>query len=174
MLRSIGIFLFCLLFVAEGERYLEWNSARKLRWDDFSGEADATSSFKAFTKSKINMSWWCDGGIFTFEATARFDKGSSWKKDILSDKLLAHEQLHFDLAELYARKMRKHFRNLENACDLSTDELKAHASQLQSEWEQREKQYDNETEHSKNQDEQLRWEAMIAQELRALAKYALN
>ena len=118
------------------------------------------------------MSWDCNGNAFTFTATSKFDKENSWKRDVRTAELLAHEQLHFDLAELYARKMRKHFALLPNACALSTDEVAAQAREIQDAWGAREELYDVESEHSRNRPEQLRWEAMVLKEMAALAKYA--
>lgn len=43
-----------------------------------------------------------------------FYKNKSWLGDKNDAKLLAHEQLHFDIAELFARKMRRDFEELKN------------------------------------------------------------
>jgi hypothetical protein len=172
MTKTIAMLVLGVLLLASGERYMEWEPDRKLTWDDFGGAPDNASTFKAYTKSKLIASWACEGDIFTFTAIAKFDKAGSWKKDVLTDHLLAHEQLHFDLAELYARKMRKHFSKLLDGCGLTTDEIKEQASAIQTEWEKREKQYDEETEHSKNREEQARWQQMVSSELKLLSKYA--
>lgn len=166
--------LYCLLCVGTGERYLAWSTESKLVWEDFAGPVDEASTFKAFTQSKISMGWECDGSVFTFNAVAKFDRENSWKGDGLTDELLAHEQLHFDLAELYARKMRKHFSNLPNACNLPVEEIQAQGGKFLEDWGQREKLYDRETQHSKNRQEQQRWQAMVAQELSSLGRYAVN
>ncbi|WP_103070036.1 DUF922 domain-containing protein [Aquimarina sediminis] len=43
-----------------------------------------------------------------------FYKKKSWLGNKKDPKHLAHEQLHFDIAELFARKMRKAFKELKN------------------------------------------------------------
>ncbi|WP_051477710.1 DUF922 domain-containing protein [Aquimarina pacifica] len=50
-----------------------------------------------------------------------FYKNRSWLGDKNDPKLLAHEQLHFDIAELFARKMRKAFEELKNKKIMSFD-----------------------------------------------------
>lgn len=174
MVKTFAILLLCVLLGAKvGERYIVWNAEQKLSWDDFSGVADETSEYKAITKSKISIGWDCTDKVFAFEATAKFDKENSWKKDHVTDELLAHEQLHFDLAELYARKMRKHFSKLPNGCALTTEQITTITQQIIGEWGDREDLYDKETDHSKNPIEQARWEKMVRQELEALQRYAL-
>ncbi|MEY3443690.1 MAG: hypothetical protein RLZZ519_1971 [Bacteroidota bacterium] len=172
MTKTIGWLLFCVLFFTGGDHYIVWDATRKLTWEDFAGPADMETSSKAYTWSKISMGWDCEDGVFKLTAVAKFDKNRSWKKDILTPALLMHEQLHFDITELYARKMRAHFAALPKACDLSTDEVKAQAQQILDAWNARQLQYDEETRHSKEKEEQIRWELLIAKELKTLSKYA--
>ena len=155
-----------------GERYIEWRADTKLTWDDFKGPADSESSKIAMTKSKLKYKWDCDEGEFKFTITARFDRGKSWKQGKITDHILAHEQLHFDITELYARKMRRFLTKLEDPCDLSSDEMKEKMTRILEKWDNRQKQYDRETHHSKDHPEQERWEQMIGKELSSLEKYA--
>lgn len=172
MAKTFAFFLCCMLLFAGSEPFIPWNAQQKLIWDDFQGPADEASSSKAYTWTKISMGWECDGDVFKLTAIAKFDKARSWKKDVLTPALLAHEQLHFDITELYARKMRAHFASLTDACKLSTEEVSAQGQKLLDEWNARQKLYDKETAHSKIKDEQARWEVMVAKEIKALAKFA--
>lgn len=155
-----------------GERYMEWRADQPLTWDDFKGPKDPESTKIAMTKSKLKYNWGCDEGEFKFTVIARFDRGSSWKRDGITDHILAHEQLHFDITELYARKMRKLVANLENPCELSSEEMKEKLTDVLEKWDARQKQYDRESHHSKDHEQQEVWDKMIAKELKSLEKYA--
>lgn len=60
--------------------------------------------------SNCNISYYFDieNDTIYFTVYAFLDKEKSWKKKhIKSVELLEHEQIHFNIAELYARKIRK-------------------------------------------------------------------
>lgn len=174
MVQRIAFILLSSFLLLGGDNYIEWSADRKLEWDDFRGPVDEESSFAAHTWSKISLGWDCDDDVFTFTAVAKFDKDQSWKRDNISPKLLAHEQLHFDITELYARRMRKHFQQVPDGCALSNEEVESQFNAILKDWRDRQKLYDKETAHSKNQAEQARWEQMVAGELKTLSKYAVN
>src|SRR5687767_8341950 len=94
-----------------GTESISWNEFYRLQWHDFQGkpgdesigDAGAVVQIKAkpfIVKKKIN-----------YDVVALFNKRKSWTRD-QSDALLAHEQLHFDIAEVYARKIRKKIEEL--------------------------------------------------------------
>lgn len=170
LITILGITMFALL---GGERHLEWREGQALTWDDFKASPDANSEMLAMTKSRISFKWSCsEEGEFSFTVLARFDRGESWRRKEATDELLVHEQWHFNITELYARKMRKHISGLENPCSLSAEDLKAEAGSVQQEWDKRQKQYDRETQHSEDKEAQKRWEAMLAKEMKALEAFA--
>lgn len=172
MLQRIAIVLLFSFLLVGGDQFIAWSADRKLTWEDFAGPVDEESSYTAHTWSKISIGWECDGDIFHFTATAKFDKELSWKREAITPKLLVHEQLHFDITEVYARRMRKHFAQVTNGCSLSQSDMEEQINAMMQEWRDRQKLYDKETSHSKNKEEQTRWELMIQGELKALSKYA--
>ena len=174
MLQRIAFVLILSVLLLGGDHYVIWSADRKLTWEDFEGPVDEESSYAAHTWSKISLGWDCDGDVFTFTAVAKFDKEQSWKKDNITEYLLSHEQLHFDITEVYARRMRKHFSAVNNGCNLSNDEVEEQFNAILDEWRLRQKLYDKETSHSKNKPEQARWEQLIQAELKSLSKYAVS
>src|SRR6187551_3093993 len=100
-------------FKEEDDRIL-WSSKRKLTWDDFKGAVpDTTEPFvSAISACSIKLQYEnIDSLMINYKIENYFVKSKSWT---ISDdvKLLAHEQLHFDISELYARKIRKSFDSL--------------------------------------------------------------
>ena len=86
-----------------------WSSCYKLKWKDFQSNIDTTSAYGAVSNPIINYKLRATEDTFTIEVTCFFIKSKSWSKFKNSDTLLIHEQGHFDIAELFARKLRKAF-----------------------------------------------------------------
>lgn len=97
----------------EDDRIL-WSSKRQLIWDDFEGDVPETKEpfVAAMTGYSIKLHYKrIDDIILNYKIENYFIKNKSWT--ITADtQTLAHEQLHFDIAELYARKIRKLFDSL--------------------------------------------------------------
>lgn len=84
---------------------LHWSKDRKLTWDDFQGEQgdsiNAAITVAAFT---TNSKYLTDSTI-SVVVNAVFYKSESWvNKKHQTFYNLNHEQRHFDIAEVYARK----------------------------------------------------------------------
>ncbi len=111
---------------------------------------------------------------FHIEIVAQFDQAKSWKiEKAESDHLLKHEQVHFDITELYARKLREKILTTRwKSSGQVTEELtgiyQANAAALSSS----QKLYDRETEHSLVKEEQARWNSSMEDSLKAYSKYA--
>ncbi|CAI2767896.1 hypothetical protein [Flavobacterium collinsii] len=90
-----------------------WSKSKKLVWEDFKGIPDTVGSIMlAETTSTIKFEYNVTNNVLTsYKIESIFIKSRSWT--ITNDmQLLAHEQLHFDITELYARKIRKAFDSL--------------------------------------------------------------
>lgn len=160
-----------LLAFQSGSGQIEWNEDRKLTWKDFKGRPNRGNPMDALTDSGIEYSWYCSGSNFSVEIHARFNPYKSWVKGNKSLELLKHEQLHFDITELFARKMRRAFDELENPCGMSKTTIRNTAREVLNAWHQMQRDYDHETAHSRNPDEQSRWATKVARELRRLDRY---
>ncbi len=153
-----------------GER-LKWDSQTRLSWKDFKGKSNKNSMLAAETNSGIHFSYQCSGNKMDFDIYAYFDKEKSWTKPNSTDVVLNHEQLHFDITELYARKMRQKFLSLRNPCKKSKAELQGVFSALMKEHRTMQNTYDRETNHSLKEKEQAKWQADIESELLKLKEF---
>ncbi len=103
----------------ESNNTILWNQNIQLEWKDFSGEIDPNLFGSALTTYSIeiipeNVLVDREDNIQGYEnltVIAKFYKDKSWSV-VKTYELLSHEQLHFDIAELYARKIRKKFSGL--------------------------------------------------------------
>ena len=102
-----------------------WSSDNKLSWIDFQDTPDKTSTMSA--SSNCNIQYYFDiiDDTILFEVKAYFDKSKSWKKENEIDSyLLEHEQGHFDICELFARKLRSNLMNFKIPKRHLTDTVK--------------------------------------------------
>jgi len=152
-------------------RAIPWSTARRLRWSDFQGDPPSGGREGAITSYSLFYAWKCRGQAFEFLVIAGFQPGQSWvKQEILRDsaqsrRALRHEQTHFDIAELHARRMRSYFAGLSGACARSDDALGTLAQRFVDDTRAMQRQYDAETEHGLRPERQATWEAQVARQL---------
>ena len=159
---------------------MPWQPDQMLTWADFQGKPDAGSSFLAYTAYTLGYSSKYDqDGKITVSVTCSFDKSKSWKTpdNKLTDKLLLHEQLHFYVAEIYARKMRKAFHEYaathKAGAGTSADLDKIFIGLMHQSHDYND-QYDIATNHSTIAEKQEEWRKKITGELNALDAYAVK
>ncbi|WP_165454331.1 DUF922 domain-containing protein [Hyunsoonleella pacifica] len=153
---------------------IEWSSNRKLSWEDFRGIPD-TIKFPesiAITTSSIHFKGAYPNpfknGKLSIKAV--FSMYESWVIfDDKSDALLEHEQLHFDITELYARKIRMVVKEIETS--FSEEEILQTLNAVKIEYKKRQEQYDEETQHGRDKRSQKYWEELIKVELKKLEAY---
>src|SRR5919112_1484552 len=95
-----------MLFSTKQSNLIEWNAERRLTWNDFKAQPDKNSTNAALTSSSINIEFGYNSSGLKYNIKCRFDKNSSWGR-IKNDYILSHEQGHFDIAEIHARKLHK-------------------------------------------------------------------
>jgi hypothetical protein len=180
MAFSKHTFLFVIFFSfltsdrASGQDTLYWQSGHKLLWQDFNAEPDSTVKQAAATYAGITYHLIANDDSFKIKIVCYFLKSKSWSKYKSNDTLLMHERLHFDIAELFARKLRQSVAEYKfNPQTVGNDIEKLYVLNKQERLKMNEI-YDKETNHSQNFDKQLIWNKKISVELNAVKKYALD
>src|SRR5262245_3103426 len=86
---------------------IAWSQVRRLSWTDFKGRPAAGSPNAALTSSKIlfRYSFSSDEDL-KYDISFLFEKNNSWGR-VRNDLILSHEQGHFDISEIYARRLYK-------------------------------------------------------------------
>lgn len=149
-----------------------WSAAWRLRWSDFQADPPRGGVESALTSYGLYYAWRCRGRVFEFRVIAAFHPRQSWVKaavvrdSVASRRTLAHEQTHFDIAEVYARRMRLHFGALVDPCQRSDATLDADAQRLVRQGQTTQRRYDAETLHGLELGQQARWQAEIDRELK--------
>ncbi len=168
---SLLALLFIGLFYAP-LRKINWSSQRKLATSDYRiiDPRKSQSLYGAETYHKIKVDYSFDDSVLDYEVVTYFVPDSSWMKLYTGRQLTAseaaintcqhtrglqHEQGHFDLSEVYARKIRRTFQNFR--LHKNEDSLTASIRQLLSRMTRAEKQYDAATLHSQDSLAQAAW-----------------
>lgn len=148
-----------------------WTSERKLIWADFKGIVPATTEpfVVAITCYSIKVKYdFTDDGVLNYKIENYFFKNESWT--ITSENsVLAHEQLHFDIAELYARKIRKSFDSLKIKKNYDIETFKEIYHSKIKKCDDYQSLYDSEV--TGNTINQKKWNKKINCELLKLKKY---
>jgi hypothetical protein len=159
-------------------RAVPWAVSRPLKWSDLEavppespGQQGAVTGYSLFHGAR------CTGRRFEFKVVTAFLPGQSWVRPIVlgdpskSVSALRHEQTHFDLAEVSARRMRRRFADLTNPCRETPEAMEAIAAAFVNDDVAAQARYDEETRHGLRADRQRQWDADTAELLTSLAKF---
>ncbi len=147
-----------------------WRSDTKLNWSNFRGVAPLDRGLKtAVTSVQIEIDGeFFEGEIPTVNVLTYFLPEKSWT--IVNDSMtLRHEQLHFDIAELYARKIRKEFKILNNNGVLDFEIYEQKYLEYIERHNRTQMEYDNKVYF--NHEKQEKWVNDVANELKKLQEY---
>jgi hypothetical protein len=180
-MKNLLIFLFFSalsfnIYGQEKNEKIKWDEKRPLKWADFKAEPDTTNDYSANTNSGMSYSWNYSTAsgkpVLEHEVFSNFYPNLSWVKDIENEEyLLAHEQLHFDISELHARKLRKAIEEYEIARNIRQD-LKRIYSKIEADRVAMQNQFDRETSHSENREAEMKWRKFVASELEKFKDYS--
>ena len=172
---------------------IEWSPTVKLTPQDFKNKVPASTAATAHAWVALDVAWECRDGSARSHARAIFDPDQSWWRGATSNiwggvegglsrtqldnrrtsaqrdqDLLQHEQLHFDLTELAARKIRRELADLTRACSIpgSNDAIGKAVAAIEAAWSDEQARYDKDTDHGTNRVKQRQWELRVRKELR--------
>lgn len=156
----------CFGFTDGREDVITWKQDRRLTWEDYRGKPQKRFA-AASTVYSLGRKVFAEDGKVYARVEAYFYCKDSWKKvDWINDEVLAHEQKHFDIVELFARRMRKQLtgmvfvsfrdaqKKVETLYKLTDKELDAYQDK-----------YDDESDGSMNGEGQRKWNQKVTQEL---------
>ena len=176
MIRIL-LLLSCLVFVQNDEPVLSWNESYKLSWQDFKAKPNTNDSAVAITASGITFGFSIrqtdkkEVVSFSSEVHAHFYPEQSWYKiEQVDNHILGHEQLHFNITELFARKFRYRIGQVKLSNSVRVELKKIH-NDINSELSQMQNKYDTETDYSRNFESQSKWKIYVNAELNEYSKY---
>lgn len=159
------------------EKEVTWNKSRRLSWNDFRGAipADAGDITAAATYCGIGfetnvVSDNAKPKIFVYNT---FYPSQSWvRPDEKNESVLIHEQGHFDLCELYTRKLRQKLDAVNINAHNMKNILQRVYNEVNAEYENRQEAYEEETQHGVDDAQEQKWTSVISKELSQTEKWA--
>ena len=170
----------CCFFIHIKSQKIYWKESLKLTWDNFKGKNKklSDSSFVAYA----NCGWEYKA-ITSSNPKARvkiiiktiFYEDKSWKNsERINDFVLLHEQKHYDVAELFVRKLRKEIaEKIITTRDYHLYFQNIH-ERISRAYKNFQNTYDKDTQHGTNKEKQIEYNAIISAELKKLKNFQLN
>lgn len=155
----------------KNEDLLKWSPSRKLSWSDYKASPDPESDAAASTTTYLAIEYNISNTDFGFKISSNFSRDRSWgrHKDAY---ILSHEQGHFDIAEIFARKLYKKMSEYKFNTRTYQKDLKKIYEDITEEKEEMQDDYDRETRHSINKEKQAEWLKKIEALLKEYEDYA--
>ena len=153
------------------EELLEWSATRKLTWNDYKAKPDSESDAAASTTSYLAIEYNITSSSFGYKIQSRFSKTRSWGLH-KTDYILSHEQGHFDIAEIFARKLNKLMSEYKFKKNTYQQDLNKIYHDILDEKEKIQNDYDKESNHSINKEKQAEWLKKIEKMLEEYSDYA--
>ena len=165
----------CFLGSSQTLDTIVWSASNRLEWKDFRAKPKPSFKAAAITASGITYSFSsiARGSAVSaeFKVFAYFYPDKSWyKPQICDDFVLMHEQLHFDITELYARKFRKRLSEITFSLNIKNEVNDVYTAVLE-ELHNLQELYDWETTFSINREAQVKWNTKITNQLEALSDW---
>ncbi len=147
----------------------QWMEHKRLSWDDFKGPVRASDDESA-AATHCGMGFRINGVTATGKPDVTvyntFYAKKSWvRSDAKISSILDHEQGHFDLCELYTRKLRIRIDELGPNVPNLKQALMAIFTEVNNEYEVCQQRYEDETTHGINIPAQRKWMDNICKEL---------
>lgn len=173
---SIFVFIaFICSTKLNGQETIKWSNDKKLTWSDFKGSPNLDVIAYAQTAYKIeilpsDVLVDDNNNIQNYEdmtVEAVFYTNESWVYE-KSEYLLKHEQLHFDIAALYAYKIRMAFDTLIKEKNANFESYLKVYKKLWTKCLETQKTYDSETQHGQLVKENNEWIEKINTEINSI------
>lgn len=161
----VCILAFLTMGVSDAPERIAWSDVKVLQWSDFKGSPNASDSWAASSSTGMSQAYELDGNGFLnlsgTTVTAHFYPEYSWVLHQEKTKhLLGHEQTHFDITELYARKLRARIDEFKFTSN-SKEEIRALYAEVEIERVAMQQLFDSETNHSMNHMKEIAWELKL-------------
>ena len=144
----------------EDDEFIPWLDQRKLAWEDFYAEPKRNSEAVASTSTSLGISYQLEEGVLVYRITCNFSKQKSWGL-LKTDYILAHEQGHFDITEIAARRLHGAILQYEFNSDTYKQDINSIYRIIVKDKENMQAEYDHITDHSRNRRIQREWQEKI-------------
>jgi hypothetical protein len=154
----------------EDDEIIPWSPDRRLTWEDFLSEPQRHTDAVASTSTSLGLAYQVKNNRLSYQITCNFSKTRSWGL-MKTNYILAHEQGHFDVTEIFARKLHQSLLNYNLKRGSFKQDIDNIYQSIVKQKEAFQNTYDKETDHSRKKAIQLKWLVKIKDLLDASAPY---
>ncbi|HVG41885.1 MAG TPA: DUF922 domain-containing protein [Chitinophagaceae bacterium] len=154
----------------EDDEMIPWAPDRPLTWEDFLCEPQRNTDAVASTSTSLGLAYQIKNGKLTYQITCNFSKTRSWGL-MKTNYILAHEQGHFDITEIFARKLHKGLMEYTPNRNTFKKDIDDIYQSIIKQKEAFQNTYDHETDHSRKKAIQLEWLVKIKSLLKESQSY---
>ena len=163
--------------LVDTDRYKRWSKQQPLRWNDYRVSQRNTIKH-GFAVSAITsyQYYFLPRELHTdscLNVLTLFRKKTSWVKDTVEQIVLEHEQIHFDIAELYARKIRERFQSFRGT-QCSVSDIYYQVDSLLDAADRYQELFDRDTFYGRSSRIQERWRDQMDTELKQLEEFSFE
>jgi hypothetical protein len=156
---------------------LFWKTDSTLKWSDFKGHAQSNMQMAAESYIVIQTKGEPNVNTNAVDILVRpiFQPKKSWYKSPkdTTKYLLEHEELHFDIAELNCRMMRKELKaEFKSSFTDYVKRFEKILNKYEKQYVKMSEDYDKETSHSLNMEKQKEWNDRIKKQLNDFQDYS--
>lgn len=171
LLLSLALLPFLSPAQDKDDELIYWKAGQRLSWADYKGKADTGSGAAASTSTYLGIDYNFSPKGLTYKISCSFSKTRSWGLH-KNQHILNHEQGHFDIAEIFARRLNMKMTTYKFNNNTYKTDLRKIYEDVVDEKEEMQDAYDKETDHSIINDKQEEWLKKIEKMLKEYEKYA--
>jgi hypothetical protein len=153
------------------EEFIKWDAGKRLTWNDYKAAPNPDSDAAASTSTILSIEYKMSSSSFGYTIKSFFSKTKSWGLHKTA-YILSHEQGHFDIAEIFARKLNKEMSGYVFNKRTYQKDLKKIYEGISEEKTEMQDEYDKETRHSINKEKQAEWLKKIEKLLKEYENYS--
>lgn len=160
-----------LLSSGETEEMIYHDNNYQLKWSDFKGQVEEDlPSFVAVSYVGFRFGYKGTSGQDSLRVVVEtfFNPNTSWHKPDTTAYLLKHEQVHFDITELYTRKLKQQIQSATLTYKNYQQVMREMEKSIRADMNTADSIYDATTDNSRNTAEQKKWNTNIAEDLEKL------
>jgi len=151
--------IYCYAQDSPNDNLVKWDESEKIEWDHFFVK-EGPGRFAAECHTFFKANFYLENDSVFCQIVTYLNKDSSWRKPGLKKDdpyNINHEQVHFDITEIFARKIRKHLIEY----PVNEQDVKKVYFANAKECRRFQESYDKETRHSLDRKKQVEWNIKI-------------
>jgi len=175
--------IFLVPFLISGSLFSQkiiWQENNRLKWENFKSKINNQQGDNVVAYTHCGWEYSVVKSTnpkipVRIKVTTIFNEDQSWK-DVrrINDYVLLHEQKHFDIAEIHARKLRKEIAERIKTSGDYNKYFQAIYNRVLNDYRKFQAAYDRETRHGMNEEKQAEYNRVVSEALETLKSYAAS